>query len=244
MNRTSGKVSWGSPETAPASNNNEEGKKLPFLEMKGNNKSWKVRVVDDEPLMYWCHFTTNRNGGTAKVNCTLDSTCPVHVEKVKTACGGNHAEARFYLKAIDRSDGTVKVLDVGKQIINAIGGYIDNEDWGHCNGYDITIKKGAKGEMPLYKVEPSPKKPLTPAEEQLIANSNDKEHEDHIDLESRIKPLTADTINKILGNAESSKPVTTTTKKSGTAPTTKTTSPVKPVPKQEDEAFEVNWDEN
>ena len=96
--------------------------------------------------------------------------------------------------------------------------------------------------MPLYTVEPSPHKPLTDAEKQVVANSDDPEHEDYIDLESRIKPLTADTLNKILGNVES-KP-TTTKKSSSPVSVAKTTSSIKPVPKQEDDSFEVNWDEN
>ena len=242
MNRTSGKVSWRSPSTATSGA--EEGKKVPFLTMSGYGKAWKVRVVSEEPLMYWCHFTTDKNGKTAKVNCTLDSTCPAYVEKVKTACGGNHAEARFYLKAIDRSDGTIKVLDVGKQIINAIGGYIENADWGHCGGYDITIKKGEKGAMPLYTVEPSPHKALSEAEIQLAANSESSDHEDFIDLESRIKPLTAETINKILGNAESALKGPTSSVKKAPVAAVKPTTAIKPVPKQEDESFEVNWDEN
>jgi len=241
MNRTSGKVSWGSPPTTTS--NNEEGKKIPFLTMSGYGKAWKVRVVSEEPVMYWCHFTTDKNGKTAKVNCTLDSTCPVQVEKVKTTCGGNHAEARFYLKAIDRSDGTIKVLDVGKQIVNAIGGYIENADWGHCGGYDITIKKGEKGAMPLYTVEPSPHKALNAAEIQLAADSENSEHENFIDLESRIKPLTADTINKILGNAESAPRGPMTAVKKST-PVAAVKSAPKGIQPQGDESFEVNWDEN
>lgn len=241
MNRKVGKVSWNSPALNTNNNNNEQTKKIPFLTMSGYGKSWRVRIVSEDPLRYWCHFTTDKNGQTAKVNCSLDENCPVHVEKTKSPCGGNQAEARFYLKALDRSDGTVRVLDVGKQIINGIGGYIDNPDWGHCKGYDVTIKKGDKGSMPLYTVAPSPAKPLTEAELQLAADSEDPDHENFIDLESRIKPLTAETINKILKGGDSTtsaaKPTAVTAASAAKKP-----APVKVAPK-EDENFEINWDE-
>lgn len=199
MVRTAGKVSWGSDELKPTGGR-EEGKKIPFLQMSGNDKSWKVRVVSEDPIRYYCHFTQNSKGGTVKVNCTLDDQCPVSIEKTKTVCGGTQADARFYLKVIDRTDGTIKVLDVGKQIINGIGELIQNPEYGHCKNYDITINKGAKGSMPLYTVTAARQNtPITPEEQILIDNSGNSEHEDFIDLDQRAKPLGADAILKILG---------------------------------------------
>lgn len=197
MNRKVGKVSWDSPSLN--TNKKEESKKIPFLEMRDFNKSYKVRVVSEEPLQYWCHFTVDANGKSAKVNCTLEDTCPVMVEKTKTPCNGMQADKRYYFKCIDRSDNTIKVLDVGKQIVNAIGMLVSEPDYGPCKEYDITIKKGSKGTNPLYTVLPSPRKPLTAEELQMINNSEDPDHEDFIDLESRIQPLQTESIRKILG---------------------------------------------
>lgn len=202
MNRTAGKVNWGSEELKPTGGR-EETKKIPFLQMSGNDKSWKVRIVSDDPLRYWCHFTQNTKGSTVKVNCTLNDQCPVNIEKTKTPCGGTQADARFYLKVIDKEDGEIKVLDVGKQIVNGIGELISNPEYGHCKNYDITINKGPKGSMPLYTVTAARQNtPITDEENVLIANSDNKEHEDYIDLEGRSQPLTAETLGKILGLVE------------------------------------------
>lgn len=205
MNRTAGKVAWG--ETSTENQPQDDGKKIPFLNMGGFGKSWKLRVVSEEPLRYWCHFTTDKNGKTVKVNCTLDESCPVHIENTKTVCAGNQAQARYYVKVIDREDGELKVLDVGKQIVNAIGDYINNPEYGHCKNYDITIKKGNRGDMPLYTVTPSRSNtPLTDDEVALVTNSETPDHEDYFDLESRIKPLSGDTVRKILGMEVETKP--------------------------------------
>jgi hypothetical protein len=201
MNRKVGKVAWSSP--ALNNNTTEETKKLPFLDMKGWNKSWKGRVVSEDPLRYWCHFTTDKTGKSVKVNCTLSDDCPVMIEKTKTPCGGLQAEARYYIKLLDRADGKIKVLDVGKQVVNAIGELISNPEYGHCRNYDITINKGKEKDNPLYKVVPARSNaPLTAEEAQLVANTEDPDHEDFMDLEARIQPLTIETVRKILGLAE------------------------------------------
>ena len=218
MNSKVGKVAWGSPELK-TNTGSEEVKKIPFLNMAGYGKSWKVRVISEQPERYYCHFTTDKSGKTIKINCTLNNDCPVHIEKTKTPCGGVQADSRFYLKVLDRTDTTIKVLDVGKQIINGIGELMANEDWGHCNGYDITISKGERGTMPLYTVAPSPHNELAAEEIELASNSENLEHEDFIDLNSRIQPLSVEVVNKILGLAEVTKPKTST---ASTASTTST----------------------
>lgn len=205
MNRTVGKASWGDGKS---DNNPQEGKRIPFLNFKEYNKSWKIRVVSEAPLRYYCHFTVDQNGKTVKVNCTLDETCPAFIEKQKTTCAGNLPQARYYLKVIDRAaqenpsedNPAIKVIDVGKQIINAIGEYVDNPEYGDCRAYDITINKGPQGSMPLYTVTPARSNlPLTDEEKQLIAETEDKDHENFYDLESRIQPLSGDVVRKILG---------------------------------------------
>ena len=177
-----------------------------------------------------------------KLNCTLDENCPVFIEKTKSICAGAQADARYYLKAIDRADGVLKVLDVGKQILNAIGGLIENPDWGHCKGFDVTIKKGKKGDMPLYTIEPSPHKALTNEDLEMIKNSEDPDSEDFIDLEARIQPLTAEVAGKILRGPD------TNSSKSNfkSKPATKKSEDKEDFSKKdkdEDEHFEVNWDE-
>jgi hypothetical protein len=211
--------------------------------MKGFGKSWRGRIVSEEPLRYWAHFTLDKDGRTTKVNCTLDESCPIFIEKTKTLCAGNQPEARYYIKFLDRKDNKIKVLDVGKQIVNGIGGLIDNPDWGHCKDYDITIKKGAEGTMPLYTVEPAPHKALTAEELVLVANSDDPDHEDFLNLEERIQPHTAEFLNKILkGDSEDSAPKKSPPLKSVAATTRPAAAPQKAAAAPKDE-FEVSWDD-
>jgi hypothetical protein len=245
MNREVGKVAWSSSSIGSNNKGDEKMKKIPFLSMEGYGKSWKVRILSEEPLRYWCHFTADKNGSTVKLNCTLDASCPVRVEKTKTVCAGNQAEARYYLKVLDRADNKVKVIDVGRQIVSAIGNLIDNADWGHCKGYDVTIKKGEKGAMPLYTVEPSPHKALTDEEVSLAYCSDNPEHPDFIDLESRIQPLDSDTANKILRGSNFTPPTSSSSSSStrSSTPTPLAKSVPKVTKSKDDDDFEVDWDE-
>lgn len=196
MNRQVGSVSWSAP--SEGATRSEEGKKLPFLDMKDFNKSYKMRVVSDNPMMYHCHWVTSHEGRNVKVNCTLTKDCPVVDQNTKTRCGGTSSQARYYIKVLDRSDGQIKVLDIGTQIFKQIVDLHLDDEWGHSKHYDITIKKGAKGDNPLYSVIPGVKKPLSEDEAELVRASSDPTDESFIDLESRCKPLSADVINKIL----------------------------------------------
>jgi len=234
--RTVGKVSWGSPSS---SSDRTETKRLPFLEMKEHNKSWKIRVVSDDPMRYWCHWTVNKEGRKVKVNCTLNRDCPVVDEKTKAPCGGQAAQARYYIKVIDREDGKLKVLDAGIQIVKAIGELHRNEDWGHSKQYDITIKKGPKGANPLYSIAPSPKSALSTADLALVQASEDPTHADYIDLESRVKPLSADTIKKILMGNEGGDSFSDSSKR---ASATQKASAKATQPESDDDIIE--WDES
>lgn len=250
MSRQVGKVSWNSPEVNIDPPSREVGKKIPFINMNGYNKSWKVRVVSEEPLHYLCHFTTDKNGKPAKVNCSLTDDCPVVVEKTKTPCKGTQAESRFYLKVIDREDNKIKVLDVGRQIVNAIGSLVSNPDWGHCKNYDIKILKGKEGTNPLYKVEPSPHKDLSAEEMQMISDSENPEHEDYIDLENRTKPNSVEVLNKILkgGDPNTASVVlaskkTTSYSSSGATKQMASTKLSSKVESRSEDSFEVDWDD-
>ena len=47
-----GKLDWDSPELDGGKKDQTETKKIPFLNMKGNNKTWRVRVAGS-PVMYY-----------------------------------------------------------------------------------------------------------------------------------------------------------------------------------------------
>lgn len=256
-----GKVSWAS--AAPEEESPQEAQKpLPILETKGFSKSWDMRVLDN-PAAYFAHFVVTKNGKPTKVNCTLDDSCPVPIEKTKTPCGGYQADKRFYIPVLDRKDNKIKVLDAGVQIVRGIGQLVEKKNWGsgeplevggsviHPLPYDICLNKGKDGSNPLYTVTPDAKGPLSEEDLQLIANWKNPDHEDYFDLDSRVTPYTADAINKFTKGGESSmtssKRGSPTTSKGIIAPNKsqilKQVAPTPPREETKEEEFEINWDE-
>lgn len=202
MSKQVGETTWSVPSSG--NRRGDDRKPFPFFKMEDYGKSYKMRVVSDKPAMYHCHWTTGPDGGNIKVNCTLTKDCPVlNADKVR--CAGTAAQSRYYVKVIDRADGEIKVLDIGTQIFKQIVDLHNDEEWGHSKNYDISVKKGNKGDNPLYSVIPGVKKPLTDAEQAKVDASNDSEGENFIDVKSRCQALTAETITRIL-TGESSEP--------------------------------------
>lgn len=240
-----GEVEWGSVE---APQPQEEKKQVPFLVLKeGDNV---VRLISAKPLQYKRHWVKDANGRLTKVNCSLDADCPVFVEKTKSTCKGTQGEKAFLLKVLDRVTGEIRVLDAGSQIVNAIGEWVQNPNYGIPTEYDINILRGKRddspkkssGFTPLYTVEAMEKQALSITDKQLIADSENPNHEDFIDLKQRVQPMSADSIKRILAkdntrNTSSKAPAKSTGKaafaKAAPTPTTQSTS---------DDFDDIDWD--
>jgi hypothetical protein len=207
MSDTFGEVEWGSVEAPQPV---QEKKSVPFLTLKEGDNF--VRLISPKPLQYKRHWVTDSNGRLAKVNCSLDEDCPVFIEKTKSQCKGEQGEKAYLFKILDRATGEIKVLDAGSQIVNAIGDWVQNPSYGVPTEYDINILRAKKstpkkGEpfKPLYTVEAMEKAPLSIEEKQLVADSENPNHENFIDLKQRAQPLSADSIKKILSKDAGSK---------------------------------------
>lgn len=73
---------------------------------------------------------------------------------------------------IDRKDGKIKIGEVIQStIMQSIKALVDNEDWGDPKGYDLTVTKVGEDLDTKYTVQPSPHKPLTEEEAQLVAET-------------------------------------------------------------------------
>jgi hypothetical protein len=76
---------------------------------------------------------------------------------------GNQPIRHFWAMVVfDYADQQVKVLEITQSTIQkAIEHLAKDEDWGSPGDYDLKINKSGQDKSTEYKVNPSPKKPLT-----------------------------------------------------------------------------------
>jgi len=86
---------------------------------------------------------------------------------------GKYSIKHFWaFTVIDRSDGKIKICEITQSsIMTAMKAIIDNADWGNPQGYDINITKTGDSLETKYTVQPSPHKPLTDEEQELVKNT-------------------------------------------------------------------------
>lgn len=66
-------------------------------------------------------------------------------------------------------DEKVMLLQINQKTIQkAILGYAQDEDWGHPNGYDLTVTREDNGGRVSYSVKPHPIKPLAKAVQTVV----------------------------------------------------------------------------
>lgn len=74
---------------------------------------------------------------------------------------------------LDRWDGKIKVLEITQStIMKSLKSLVDNEDWGDPKEYDININREGEKLETTYTVQPSPKKPLTEEEKNLVKETS------------------------------------------------------------------------
>ena len=70
---------------------------------------------------------------------------------------------------LDRWDSKVKILELTqKSVMESIKQLVDSEDWGDPKDYDINIHRTGEKLETKYTTQPSPKKPLTEEEAELV----------------------------------------------------------------------------
>lgn len=177
MAQAFGEISWGAAGGGSGGD---------FLKLKdGSNK---VRIVSD-PTKMTVHWVKDSTNATRKVNCAVDN-CPV----CHRGQDGDRASVKWIVKALDRSDGKVKLLEIGSQAFKQIKDLYNDPEYGAVQQYDINIKRGAKGSNPLYTVIPLQKSPMTAEEQKVVDDFNAK-----TDLSAIATPGTPEGILKKLG---------------------------------------------
>ncbi len=153
-----------------------------FLRLeRGDND---VRLFGDT-FRTWIHWFVDTNGDKRRANCAGDG-CPLCRASTKPE---TDAKQRFYNACITRATNSVQILDMGSQIFQGIQALDGDVKWGPVDGYDINIKKGKKGENPLYKVIANPKEDLSKVDKALI-----KASAEIINLDKLTAPSTIDQI--------------------------------------------------
>lgn len=150
-------LSWDSASLSNKSNQPDAN----FMKLKqGDNV---IRVVGN-PSKIDSHWETTLDGATRKVVC-IGAGCPICRK-------GGKPQRRYQLKVIDRSDGQVKILDVGATVISQIQEYARDPEYGDPNNYDFKIAKTGQSLETKYTVKASrTNKPLTDEEKALIEAS-------------------------------------------------------------------------
>ena len=128
----------------------------------------RLRIVS-KPSMVWHHWEPDAAGKRHRVVCPGSSVCPV-------CQAGGKASCRYQMLVLDKKTWSpatgygdkgpqVKVLEVGKMVINFIKEFASNEMYGNPMYYDIIIKRQGTGKETRYNVVPDPNKSeLTPEE--------------------------------------------------------------------------------
>lgn len=178
---TFGEVDWNDADAGGS------GSKTDFMKLaQGDNV---VRVMGS-PIKFYVNWIDDVNGKRRKVNTPIED--PALVERLEEA--DFKRSTRWFLKVLDRSDSTFKLLEVGPQIFRGIRDLVQNKKWGPVTGYDVTINRGPKGQNPLYKVYPDPKEPL----EQKFQEAW-KEFNSNLNIERLITPSDPKTVYELLG---------------------------------------------
>ncbi len=135
-----------------------------FKFKKGKNK---FRAVGSAVVGYEYWNTENKPVRLKEYPQSIPSD--IRVEE-----SGKVSEVKYFwaFPVLDRADNTIKLIEITqKGILRDLESLITNEDWGTPKEYDVTVERSGDGLKTEYTVNPSPHKPLTDQEKQLIANT-------------------------------------------------------------------------
>ena len=83
---------------------------------------------------------------------------------------GSYTIKHFWaFTVINRWNNQLQVLELTQSsIMRNLTSLIESEDWGDPTGYDISVDRQGQKLDTKYTVQPSPHKPLTPAEQKMV----------------------------------------------------------------------------
>lgn len=183
-------VSWDDIKEIPVSgqSNFSGEKEQVYAELKEGSNFF--RIIEEQVRCVLMYYAFGRFQKSSDEFGSSEETCPLSKEKDEK---GIYYKARpYYLfKAIDRQAGKVKILRVGRQVANNMKACATDKKWGPLIGYDINIRKGARGQQPLYIVMPDPKSDLSEEDKEMIAG-------DMLKLEKYDKPAMREWVDKFI----------------------------------------------
>jgi len=154
----------------------------------------RIRIVSN-PIEFRAHWIQQ---ASRRIIC-LGEDCPACKADVKIM-------QRWMLKILDRSDQTIKPLEIGTEIMSGIVKLAQDEEWGKVSKYDIKIIR-TEGKRTSYQVIPCQKSnpTFTDKEKELITESQEK-----IDIKKIIESQIKDKIEvqktlkgEVVGNVSS-----------------------------------------
>lgn len=177
-------VSW---EQMNFSSNATEG--IPFMKLQqGMNR---IRIVAN-PARISVHWVADAEGKNHKILCPGKDNggCPICQEL------GEKPQTRYMLMVLDRADGVVKQLEVGRMIMKDIQTLAMDADFGNPTQYDIKIQKDGAGRETRYHVMPAPSKtPLTAAEKELVDKTPSLESMNKVHTAEEIRNMNITGLN-------------------------------------------------
>ena len=102
----------------------------------------------------------------------------IGLEKGCVHCiNGEKVKPEFLMWVLDRTDGVVKLGQVGYSVVKAIGQLSRSEDWGFIDlpEYDLIVNRDGEKMQTRYTVTPTPNKTPLTAEEEVLVKENVKD---------------------------------------------------------------------
>ncbi len=185
-------------------------------EAKPNNLSEYMRLAQGDnrvriftlPYQFHVCWIKDATGASRKLRSALKD-CPL----IKR---GEKVQTRWLLGVINRDSKSAEILEIGSQILNGLKQLINEPGYGDPRGYDVNIKRGKKGDNPLYYVIAAPPSPLSDSDNKLIA-----EFSESTDLKKLTVPPTSEEVSQKLAELEGTQMTQASFGGSTSAPTSK-----------------------
>lgn len=142
--------------------------KAPSPYMKWQEGNNKFRVLSDQMITGY-EWWTNANKPVR--SRTFPTQEPLDI-KVDPSKGWQSSVKHFWAFVVwNYETKAVEILEITQSSIqNALESLFNEEQWGHPNGYDITVKRDGKGMDTEYAVLPNPHKPMTAEQKTALEN--------------------------------------------------------------------------
>lgn len=167
-----------------------ESTKLDFMKFKAG-EAVKIRVADAAPVDRWCHWIPGKN---RNVTCLGKDVCPIcaivasQKENGETPSYGT--SRKYALHIIDRSSGTLKLLEGSANLFDQLKALQIDEDLPDLQEFDVKVTRNGTGQNTTYTAIPQMPKALTEADKALLENK--------IDLADKLKPMSVDALEQLL----------------------------------------------